>query len=242
MFNPSTERAQRRGSSGPTFPLGIDRYPLPNGNLSSWVTSMPPNFAYPHGVRQKARPDTPTLFITLTFLAYSRGSIKETTCVLPIKKCERTIKLVANNMQYEYLVDLGFSETLAEHLSGVQPIEALSYRCLPPSHVFSSPLSCCEIRPLWECGTVVTYFNITKRVFEACSLEAVEEKRFSHASPQSVLAQLFLDLYEDEAEEGELEQLAAMLKFKRFAEWLMAVRTPEQDYWTWRNSLAERCS
>lgn len=144
-------------------------------------------------------------------------------------------------MVTQSLVCLGFPEALSEHLSGAKPIKALSYRCAAPSHSFSSSLPTNQMQPLWECGTVVTYFNVKENVFEACSLEAVEEKWFSHRTAQSVLAHLLLDLYEDEVGDDELAQVAVALNFKHFSALLAAAKQPGSDYWSWRNSLAEKC-
>ena len=132
---------------------------------------------------------------------------------------------------------LGFSDAHIAHMSGTSPISALSYRCSSPRHSLRSP----AVQPLWECGTVVTYFTLDEETFEACSLETIDEKWFSHKSFQSALAQLFVDLYEDDVAESELLRLAEALNFKCIGMLLSEVCSPEQDYWPWRNALAQRC-
>lgn len=140
------------------------------------------------------------------------------------------------------LQELGFTADLADHLQNFNPDSLLGYRCQPPQQCLSSVIIERNIVPLWECGVVLTYFNPSSRFFEKCSLETIDEPFYRLASAQSALADLIIDLYEDELTIEELSELAIILGFRSIERLITeAVSHQGQSYISWRNSFPATC-
>ena len=140
------------------------------------------------------------------------------------------------------LANLGFSNHLVEHLAHFDPDHVLGYRCQPPRHYLSSPLVRRNILALWECGTTVTYFERETRKFEQCSLEDVERPHFSLDTVQALLADLFVDLYEDDHPEQVLRAAANAVGFLHLEHLLStAPQASGEHYRSWRNALLSHC-
>src|SRR5690349_7930032 len=76
---------------------------------------------------------------------------------------------------------LGFSKGIIEHLLEYQPSAPLGHRVQPAMHWQSSPIAHRQIIALWECGTVLTYFDESSAKFRKCSLEDINDDWFSIA-------------------------------------------------------------
>lgn len=140
------------------------------------------------------------------------------------------------------LSDLGFSRRLIEHLRDFDPDSPLGYRCQPPQYYRSSPLSQRNIVALWECGTTVTYFNCDTIRFEQCSLEDVDTPHFSLSTIQALLADLFIDLYEDDCPDEELRETAASIGFLHVERLLStADASSREGYGAWRSRFLSSC-
>jgi len=101
-------------------------------------------------------------------------------------------------MDKDVLRRLGVTDELIRHLENDDLDYPFGYRCQPALYWQSSPIAARGIVALWECGTVLSYFNQNNRCFEQTSLENIEEIRCSYPSLQGLLAELFIDAYEDE--------------------------------------------
>jgi hypothetical protein len=111
------------------------------------------------------------------------------------------------------LRELGFSEGIIEHLRDYQPSASLGYRVQPPLHWRASSIADKRIVALWECGTDLTYFDQSSATFRKCSLENTNADWFRYRSVQAVLAQLFIELYEDELPNEQLLSVAQQVGF-----------------------------
>lgn len=139
---------------------------------------------------------------------------------------------------------LGLSDELVHHLERDDRDDPLWYRCRRAEHWRSSPIALRQITPLWECGVVVAYFNKETNRFERCSLEAIDDVWCRHASLQSLLAELFIDCFEDELEESELRDYAERFGFRHIDRLLPELATGPQgeNYKEWRQCLARKCT
>jgi hypothetical protein len=137
---------------------------------------------------------------------------------------------------------LGLSEGLLEHLRAYEPSSPLGYRVQPAEHWRSSGISQRSIVPLWECGTVLTYFDRDSGTYRLCSLEDPDTDWFRYRSFQSVLAQLFIGLYEDELPIADLLLLARQVGFLH-AERLVAEVEPleREAYQAWAAAFPSSC-
>jgi hypothetical protein len=140
------------------------------------------------------------------------------------------------------LRSLGVSEFLITHLEKHDLDSTLGFRCQPPFYWESSPIAERGIIPLWECGTTLWYFNPATQMFENCSLEDIDDIWHRYASLQSVLAELFLELYEDEVKTDELRHLAESAGFRHFDRLLAEANKTGDAYWKWRDRFPTTCS
>ena len=141
------------------------------------------------------------------------------------------------------LVQLGFSEGLIEHLRNFDQSSPLGFRCQPPIYYLSSPIAKRPIEPIWECGTTLVYFSKERQRFEECSLENIDDIWAYYPSAQSVLAALFIKLFEDDTPEETMRITASKVSFKQI-EYLIAEATINQgeNYESWRNSFPLTCN
>ena len=140
------------------------------------------------------------------------------------------------------LRSLGVSEFLIAHLENHDLDSTLGFRCQPPLYWESSPIAVRGIIPLWECGTTLWYFNPAIRMFENCSLEDINDIWYRYVSLQSVLANLFLDLYEDEVEIDQLRDLANSTGFRHIDRLVAEANKKGDAYWKWRHQFPATCS
>ncbi|MGS0894825.1 hypothetical protein ACVBGC_20155 [Burkholderia stagnalis] len=132
-------------------------------------------------------------------------------------------------MNIAYLRELGFGSGLVQHLSNHDASSLLGFRCQPPHYWRSSPISARPILPLWECGTTLVYFHRERRLFEKCSLEDIDNVWLQHKSVQAILADLLVDLYEDELTDEALRVAAETLGFKHIERFLATVTVEHSD-------------
>lgn len=138
-------------------------------------------------------------------------------------------------MSIAALRELGFGAGLTRHLLNYEESSLLGFRCQPPHYWRSSPISARPITPLWECGTTLVYFHREAKLFEKCSLENIDDVWVSYKSAQAILADLFIELYEDELTYEELGSAADMLGFKHIERLLAEVEVnsgPLYGQWT----------
>lgn len=121
------------------------------------------------------------------------------------------------------LHELGFGQGLIQHLSQYDPSSLLGFRCQPPYHWKSSSISNRPVVPLWECGTTLAYFHRDTQFFETCSLADIDNVWVRYKSIQAILADLLIDLYEDELTEDELRSAAKILGFQNIERFICEI-------------------
>jgi hypothetical protein len=140
------------------------------------------------------------------------------------------------------LQEIGLTEGLINYLSTFDKSSVLAFRCQKHFYCLTSPIIKRSIVPLWECGTVLTYFNKVSGQFEQCSLEDISEVWFHYNSVQSLLAHLFIDLYEDEVTIEELHTIARQVGFKHFGNFISELQNNlGEKYEIWKNSFPSAC-
>lgn len=144
-------------------------------------------------------------------------------------------------MDKDVLRRLGVTDELIRHLENDDLDHPFGYRCQPALYWQSSPIAARGIVALWECGTVLSYFNQNNRCFEQTSLENIEEIRCSYPSLQGLLAELFIDAYEDEIDTTLLIEYAELFGFRSMDRLLIEVQTAPADYLRWRQEFAISC-
>lgn len=145
-------------------------------------------------------------------------------------------------MNIASLQDLGFSAGLVHHLLNYENSSLLGYRCQPPQYWRSSPISVRPIVPLWECGTTLVYFHKESKLFEKCSLEDIDDVWRQYSSAQEVLADLLIELYEDELTDDELGSAAEILGFAHIERFLVeADANCGSNYERWADAFPSTC-
>lgn len=145
-------------------------------------------------------------------------------------------------MNEAVLRELGLSEGILQHLREFKSSSPLGFRVQPAQHWRSSPISQRNIVPLWECGTILTYFDRSSATYRRCSLEDPTTDWCEYRSLQAVLAQLFIELYEDGMPNEELLALAKQVGFHH-AERLVAESEDlkGQAYQSWATAFPPGC-
>jgi hypothetical protein len=144
-------------------------------------------------------------------------------------------------MNEEFLRNLGVTQALLNHLRDDNPVDSFRYRCCTPHNWQSSSMTKHEIVPLWECGTVISYFNVTSGFFERCSVENTNEVWSKYTSIQGLLAELFIDVYEDELETSISSKYAALFGFHGLSRLLVEINSTKKDYGHWREQFCASC-
>lgn len=126
---------------------------------------------------------------------------------------------------------------------GHSPHPALSYRCQDPHYIFSTPAQPAgiHITPIWECGITVTAYQHSQPQsrFIRFSLEHSGDVKVIGASFQSVVADLLIDLWEDETSDEDLRQVARLFEFRHLDELLRdCERQPRSE--SYSDSCARR--
>lgn len=137
---------------------------------------------------------------------------------------------------------LGLSEALLAHLDGDSVASPLHYRCQAARAWRSSPMAGSGIVALWECGMVLDYFNPANGCFERCSLENIDEVWRSYASLQGLLAELFLNAYEDEVDDAALCACASLFGFHAIQRLLAEAANAGTGYRQWRTGFGASCT
>jgi hypothetical protein len=137
---------------------------------------------------------------------------------------------------------LGLSETMLRHLDGDSVVPPFDYRCQEAHAWRASPIAGRGIVALWECGTVLDYFNPANGCFERCSLENIDEVWCSYASLQGLLAELFLSAYEDEVDDVALCACASLFGFHSIQRLLAEAANAGVGYKQWRAGFGASCT
>ncbi len=141
----------------------------------------------------------------------------------------------------EALRALGLSAAMLRHLDGDSVAPPLDYLCQAPYTWRSSPIAGRGIVALWECSMVLDYFNSAKGRFERCSLENIDEPWCSYASLQGLLAELFLNAYEDEVDDAALCACASLFGFHAMQRLLAEAANAGMGYKQWRAGFGASC-
>ena len=145
-------------------------------------------------------------------------------------------------MNETVLRELGLSEGILQHLREFKPSSPLGFRVQPAQHWRSSPISQQDIVPLWECGTTLTYFDRSSATYRRCSLEDIDAHWFSYRSFQAVLAQLFIELFEDELPNEELLALAEQVGFRHAGRLVAESDSLKREaYQAWASAFPPGC-
>ena len=136
---------------------------------------------------------------------------------------------------------LGLSEALLAHLDGDSVALPLDYRCQAARAWRSSPMAERGIVALWECGMVLDYFNPANGCFERCNLENIDEVWCSYASLQGLLAELFLNAYEDEVDDAALCACASLFGINAIQRLLAEAANAGTGYKQWRTGFGASC-
>lgn len=92
--------------------------------------------------------------------------------------------------------------------------------------------------PLWECGTTVTAYDSSDGTFCQIDLEAPDEVRLRVRSFDEIVADLLIDLWEDEIPDDALADVASQFEFNRLPHLVTALEAgPIGDYDAWRTAL-----
>ncbi|WP_219135255.1 hypothetical protein [Janthinobacterium sp. UMAB-60] len=136
---------------------------------------------------------------------------------------------------------LGLTEAMLCHLDGDSVAPPLDYRCQEARAWRSSPIAGRGIVPLWECGMVLDYFHPANGRFERCSLENIDEVWCSYASLQGLLAELFLDVCEDEVDDAALRASASLFGFHGVGRLLAEAARAGAGCEQWRAGFGASC-
>ena len=144
-------------------------------------------------------------------------------------------------MDKDKLRCLDVTEEMINHLEAEDIDGPFGYRCQAPFYWRSSLLAHEKITALWECGTVLSYFDIETGKFAQCSLEAIGDVRCEYSSLQGLLAELFIDEFEDETDTETLIEYAKLFGFLSIQRLLKEIELPKADYEVWRREFAMSC-
>ncbi|GEP44709.1 hypothetical protein [Brevifollis gellanilyticus] len=139
------------------------------------------------------------------------------------------------------LIQLSLPAIVLLLFDGTASRSELAYRCESPHKSLTRGSALPRpLIPLWECGTIVTAFDSLDRSFCKLSLEAPREYWFSGVSFDGVIADLMIDLWEDELSETALSEMADLMEFARWQQLASELeRGPNGDYHAWRTALRE---
>jgi hypothetical protein len=130
---------------------------------------------------------------------------------------------------------------LLNHLRVDDLDRPFGYRCRPPYYWESSPLANLRIVPLWECDNFVNYFNLDSHYFERCRLEDINNVLSRFHSIQGLLAELFIDVYEDELDILVLSRYADLFGFNSLSRLINELGTAPENYQGWRLQFCTSC-
>lgn len=139
---------------------------------------------------------------------------------------------------------LGLPPIVSQIFQGTTSRPELSYRCENPHKSLADGSGFPKhFLPLWECGTFVTAFDLADRMFCKIDLESPGAPHFRVKGFDGVVADVLIDLWEDEVGDDVLSDLAAQFGFSRLPSLLSALeRGSTSDYETWRDALRTNSS
>ena len=135
--------------------------------------------------------------------------------------------------------ELNLPRIVLQVFDGFVPHPALSYRCEEPHKCLSDGSGFPEHwLPLWECGVVVTAYDKATSTFCKVSLEDIDHPWFRSVDFDAVVADLLIDLWEDEISDAALAEIAEGFGFARIEGLIAALeRGPDGNYEGWRAAL-----
>jgi hypothetical protein len=115
----------------------------------------------------------------------------------------------------------------------------LTYRCSSPFYSLRDGSWLSEqFIPLWECGITITAFNPTLGIFCKLDLETPDQYSLEVENFDKLVADLFIDLWEDDVPESVLHELAIEFGFAGLAILIQSLESgSNDDYRSWRKSL-----
>lgn len=137
------------------------------------------------------------------------------------------------------IAKLSLPSIVTQIFDGTAPHEELSYRCTDPwkSLVDASGFPD-HMLPLWECGTTVTAYDGSDGTFCQIDLEAPDEVRLRVRNFDGIVADLLIDLWEDEIPDDSLADVASQFEFNRLPHLVTALEAgPIGEYDAWRTAL-----
>jgi hypothetical protein len=137
------------------------------------------------------------------------------------------------------LAKLNLPSIVAQIFDGAALRSELSYRCEEPhkSLIDGSGFPK-HLFPLWECGTTATAYDASDGTFCKIDLEAASQVRFRVKDFDGVVADVLIDLWEDEIPDDDLTDLAREFGFSRLPQLITALECgPTSDYDSWREAL-----
>jgi hypothetical protein len=134
---------------------------------------------------------------------------------------------------------LNLPEIVTSVFDGVGIPEELSYRCDSPFHSLSDQSGLpVTFLPLWECGVVAVGYDRVSGQYLKISMEEPSEPRFIAAAFEHVVADLMIDLWEDEVPDERLVEVASLFGFDRIRNLIEDLeRGHDGDYDAWRATL-----
>jgi hypothetical protein len=148
-----------------------------------------------------------------------------------------------DGVETEALRNFGFAEGLIAHLENHDLDAPLGFRCQPALAWRRTPMDERDIVRLWESGMVLTYFDRDSGTFAQCSLENPTDVWARYGAVQGVLAELFIDLYEDGLEIEQLQETADEAGFLHLDRLMREVGALDgRDWESWRQRFPETCA
>ena len=136
------------------------------------------------------------------------------------------------------VVALGLPPIIQRIFGGTTGDRALEQRCGFPFHSISEPNLPPRYVPLWERGIVSTGYDPDSGTFKKISLENPSEPYFQLESFDYVVADLLIDLWEDDVADDKLIEIADAFQFDRAQQLIHALESGAVgDYDSWRHAL-----
>ena len=147
--------------------------------------------------------------------------------------------MLDRQMLRKEVLALNLPAIVSDIFDGAEIPEELSYRCGSPFHSLSDESGLpAAFLPLWECDVVAVGFDRGSRQYLKISMEAPSEPRFTVAAFEQAVADLMIDLWEDEVPDERLLEIALLFGFNRMQSLIEALeRGAEGDQNSWRATL-----
>jgi hypothetical protein len=156
------------------------------------------------------------------------------------------VMLITREDSRHSLIQLRLPAAVLANFDGRSPHPDLWYRCKDPYHIFAAPFEFNgdRITPLWECGiTVTAYEHTLPGRFITFSLEDPTEIRVLGASFSPAVADLLIDLWEDENPDEVLREIAELFEFRQIEQLLLECNSlaHSADYDDWKRRFLQSC-